>query len=1185
MSELDIIIPVYNEAGNINELLERIDRSLSGADIDYNVIFVDDHSTDSTVQKVKEASRRYIDANKVLFDSNNIGNKIPRSSRIKLFSKRGKKGKAYSILEGVKHSESEYVAMIDGDLQYPPEAIPELFKIAQRNGIAVADRKIQNIGAIRKTLSKINIWIFEKVLLGLNCDTQSGLKVFKRDIGLKNDKNDITPWTLDMPLLLKAKDMGYKIGTYDIEFSERKSGSSKVNIFTASVEIALSAIRLKLRNRPVLQEISTNGGSYIGSGVSNNGKNYKTHSKLPESKSALKTFYFWQKILILEILLVFFTFLLFNPKLIIITVITLLTLVYSADLIFGLRLLIKSLNFPPEIKFNRKEIERIDESKLPIYTILSPLYKEKEVLVQFVEAIKKMDWPKDKLDVQLLLEEDDKETQEAAINLNLPKYFRIVIVPDSQPKTKPKACNYGFGLAKGEYLVIYDAEDRPDPLQLKKAYIAFKKSNSKVVCLQSKLNYYNTDQNIITRLFTAEYSLWFDLILPGLQSIEATIPLGGTSNHFKVNALRYLDGWDPFNVTEDCDLGARLFKEGFKTAIIDSTTYEEANSKLKSWLKQRSRWIKGYWQTYLVHMRDPISFFRKHGYQALVFQLTIGLRMTFILINPILWTVTALYFILDGHFAEVIESLYPAPVFYLATLTLVFGNFIYFYNYMIGLAKRRQWKVMKYTFLVPVYWAMTSVAAGIAFYQLLFKPHHWEKTKHGLHLGINNSRKLFNQKIDLEIIYFDPTVISNILRKIGSALKVILKNVEDILSLLQDYPQTRAKNGRNILIFNWRDTKHIWSGGAEIYLHEIAKRWVRSGNEVTVFCGWDGISKREEFVDGVRMIRRGGFYTVYLYAFLYYIFKFRNKFDVIVDSANGIPFFSPLYAEVPVILLIHHVHQNVFRENLIFPLSNIAQFMEAYIMPSLYKGKKIVTISGSSEKDIVKRGWADYDDISIVNPGVKKVTTKSYKKTTYPLFSYLGRLKAYKNIDIAVKAFSKVVVSYPNALFYIAGKGDYAVKIEKLVTDLGLEENVKLLGFVDEDKKIELLSRSWACVQPSSFEGWGITVIEANSCSTPVIASNVNGLSDSVLDGKTGLLFEDRNIKDLKNKMIYLIENSDSLSLLTKQAYEWSKGFSWERSSERFLYEIEKVSEEESGVFADDIVIEHSYAYDEIDRK
>jgi len=163
--------------------------------------------------------------------------------------------------------------------------------------------------------------------------------------------------------------------------------------------------------------------------------------------------------------------------------------------------------------------------------------------------------------------------------------------------------------------------------------------------LQAKLNYFNPRQNLLTKLFTAEYSLWFDMILPGLQSIETFIPLGGTSNHFRRKDLLELKGWDPFNVTEDCDLGIRIFKEKKKTAIIDSVTLEEANSDLGNWLRQRSRWIKGYIQTYLVAMRHPVSFFREHGIHALIFQLLVGGKTAFVFINPLLWLATISYFV------------------------------------------------------------------------------------------------------------------------------------------------------------------------------------------------------------------------------------------------------------------------------------------------------------------------------------------------------------------------------------------------------------------------------------------------------------------------------------------------------------------------------------------------------------
>jgi cellulose synthase/poly-beta-1,6-N-acetylglucosamine synthase-like glycosyltransferase len=714
MRGLDIIIPVKDEAGNIKEITRRLDFSLKRAGIKYCMIFVDDNSTDSTVKEITYASRMY---------------------PIRLIHKRGKPGKAYSILEGIKASSKQIIAMIDGDLQYSPEYLPEMFHLMKEHGVVVANRKMNGSSSLRKIGSKVNSLIFGKILFGFGFDTQSGLKMFRRDIFRHIKESDVTAWTIDMPLLHTAVELGYSIGCVDIEFLERKNGYSKIHYAKAAYEIAKGSVKLKLKRKRVYP-IKSSRGPALGAGVIYKGKRYVTHTHLPHHQSALLTLKLWQKVALVLGLSTFILGLLINAKITVIVFIAILTFIYFADLIFSTYVLLKSLHFPPEIKVTDEEIAKLKEKNLPIYTILCPLYKEARVVPEFIEFISKIDWPKDKLDIILLLEEDDEETRKAVDWLGYFSYIRTLIVPASQPKTKPKACNFGLAHARGEYVVVYDAEDHPDPLQLKKAYIAFGRTSSKVVCLQSKLNYYNTDTNLLTKLFTAEYSLWFDIILPGFQSIETSVPLGGTSNHFRTKDLKGLHGWDAFNVTEDCDLGVRLFKAGYKTAIIDSTTLEEANSNIKNWLRQRSRWIKGYLQTYFVHMRSPISFVKEHGIHAFIFQLVIGMRMSFIVINPILWLTTISYFALYRFVGPAIESVYPAPVFYMAVTCLIVGNFMYLYNYMIACAKKEQWSVIKFVFLVPFYWLMTSFAAGIAFYQLIAKPHYWEKTHHGLHLKV-----------------------------------------------------------------------------------------------------------------------------------------------------------------------------------------------------------------------------------------------------------------------------------------------------------------------------------------------------------------------------------------------------------------------------------------------------------------
>lgn len=409
---------------------------------------------------------------------------------------------------------------------------------------------------------------------------------------------------------------------------------------------------------------------------------------------------------------------------------------YFIDLLFHLLLVCRSFSRMPEISISKEEISQVPHYSWPTYTIFCPLYKEGKVIPQFIHAMERLDYPPDKLQIMLLLEEDDRETIRNIRAQQLPSQFEIVIVPDSQPKTKPKALNYGLQHARGEMVVIYDAEDVPESDQLKKAVLAFKKSSSRTVCVQAKLNYYNPRQNVLTRLFTAEYSLWFDLVLPGLQSIHAPIPLGGTSNHFHLRDMRKLKGWDAYNVTEDCDLGMRLSKAGYETAIVDSTTYEEANSKMRNWFRQRSRWIKGYMQTYFVHMRNPGAFFKKGArHQLIIFQIIIGLKILSLFINPILWTITLTYFIFRSSTGLFIESLYPNPAFYYTGVFVgIVGNFLQFYYYIMGCAKREYHDLIKYAFFVPFYWLAMSLAGWKALYEIVVKPHYWQKTHHGFHL-------------------------------------------------------------------------------------------------------------------------------------------------------------------------------------------------------------------------------------------------------------------------------------------------------------------------------------------------------------------------------------------------------------------------------------------------------------------
>jgi cellulose synthase/poly-beta-1,6-N-acetylglucosamine synthase-like glycosyltransferase len=376
------------------------------------------------------------------------------------------------------------------------------------------------------------------------------------------------------------------------------------------------------------------------------------------------------------------------------------------------------------------EARALREEDLPVFTVLVPMFREGKMVPGLARALRALDYPLGKLDIKIVLEAGDRETIEAARTLGLEGVFEIILVPPSHPQTKPKACNFALRFARGEYLVIYDAEDRPEADQLRKVVATFRRSPRNTACLQCRLNYYNVAENWLTRMFTLDYALWFDHVLPGLERLNMPIPLGGTSNHFRTAVLRELHAWDPFNVTEDADLGIRIGQKGYRVGVVDSTTFEEASCRVGQWIGQRTRWIKGYMQTFLVHTRRPWHMLRTTGVLGFLgFVFFIGGTVLAGLLNPIFWALYLCWLVASvGSF----DMLFPPILLFLALFNLLAGNGAFIYLTMLAPIHRRWLDLIPYSLTAFGYWVLMSIAAYKALYQLLRDPFFWEKTHHGV---------------------------------------------------------------------------------------------------------------------------------------------------------------------------------------------------------------------------------------------------------------------------------------------------------------------------------------------------------------------------------------------------------------------------------------------------------------------
>jgi len=375
--------------------------------------------------------------------------------------------------------------------------------------------------------------------------------------------------------------------------------------------------------------------------------------------------------------------------------------------------------------------------QLPVYTVLVPLFHEAAMVPDLVAALDAIEWPRDRLDIKLIVEAGDPATVAAARAAVAGPPYEVVVVPSAKPQTKPKALAFALPFARGEFVTVYDAEDRPHPRQLREAYAVFARAPAELACLQSSVVVDNGRDGILARLFAVEYAALFDGLLPALAVLGLPLPLGGTSNHFRREALEAVGGWDPFNVTEDADMGLRLARFGYQVATLDLPTREDAPATLGPWLRQRTRWFKGWMQTWLVHTRQPVRLAGELGWRGFLGFNLIGTGIIVsALIHPV-YLATLVAMITNPLRLWGDGGVIACGVIGLNLFNLIAGYLAAAVLAARALALRGRTAEARVLVLLPVYWLLMSLASYRALLQLVVRPHHWEKTPHRRRSGVH----------------------------------------------------------------------------------------------------------------------------------------------------------------------------------------------------------------------------------------------------------------------------------------------------------------------------------------------------------------------------------------------------------------------------------------------------------------
>jgi cellulose synthase/poly-beta-1,6-N-acetylglucosamine synthase-like glycosyltransferase len=636
-------------------------------------------------------------------------------------------------LEEIRNAIGSRIIIFDADLHCTSSAIPELLLGLEKHDIVIAKPGLRNMPWYRGVQSACGSFLRAPLFLVLGTLPVNGLRGYRSSALQTIERSPLfrEQRPAEAQLLLLAHHLGLSIGRMEAEmYSEIFSGWTR-HVIGKYIDTTWEVVSFRQHNSsrflfpflypPTKQEYTaagfTNVTDYLFLSDHESAKMHVTKEtfSLAIVCAIGGSLGLWGTSIVSGwsmLQLIFFA----------------LSLMYLTIIISKIWAMILGAHYP-YVHCSPEEIGSLSPAELPVITVLIPLYKEREIIPQLFRRISEFDYPVEKLDIIFILESTDQETISAFLTAQPPAHFKALLSPNVTPKTKPKALNVAFTKSKGEILVIFDAEILPDVDQLKKAYITFKQ-HPEAKYLHGRMNVYNADFNWITHLYDAEFAYFYDYYLPGIVRMGVPIPLSGHSTYFRREVIEKVGGWDSYNIAEDCDIGIRIYRHGFKSGMmLDSFSWEQSTTTIPRWLRQRTRWEQGFIQTSLVHLRFPLLLKTELGSWRNFFWF-LYLVPGNVILNILHIFHWGLFFLWIFTHAAFIEFLFPLSTIYFSMLTFIGGNYVLLMFHMLGLYSRRHYTGVKYALGSLVYWIMLGLATFRAAILFFFRPFSWDKTPH-----------------------------------------------------------------------------------------------------------------------------------------------------------------------------------------------------------------------------------------------------------------------------------------------------------------------------------------------------------------------------------------------------------------------------------------------------------------------